>query len=960
MTEPVPWPRDPGHVRRAGISAFGISGTNAHVIIEEAPADLDTEPVPAAGPAGPGGPVLWVLSGRTPAALRDQARRLHERFASPAAEAAAATEAEDRSGTDTGAGAGAEAGSTRVDAVGVGAGLALTRSHFAHRAAVVAEDPADLLDGVAALARGELPRTAVRGRAVREARTAFLFSGQGSQRPGMGRELAATHPVFANALDEAGAAVEAASGVPLRPMLFAEQGSVQAEHLDRTEHTQPALFAFQFALLRLLESWSLRPDVVTGHSVGAITAACAAGVLTLSDAAALVVARGRLMGALPPGGGMVAVEATEEEVLASLRAAPLGSALALAAVNGPRAVVVSGPSEALTGWAEQWSARGRRTRTLRVSHAFHSPLMEPVIGELDALAATLTHADPRIPLVSDTSGTLAGPRTLAAPGYWGRHADRPVRFHDAVRTLRAEGVTAFLEIGPAAVLTTMVQACLEDGAGLLAVPALTRDAPEPEALLSAVAELHLHGAAEDLSGLFTGVDPRRVRLPTYPFQQRRYWIDGPAPRPEPAAPDDRAARAPHPPAEQDPTGVRDTAASAPLDVLDTVLAQVAHVLGYDDETPVPADATLLELGVDSMGAVRLQRRLRDVTGLDLPATLLVEHPTPTALAARLGPLLEDAPPGGPSTEGSSPPGNRTADDDPGAGPTDDDPAPTTADPAATGRESSPGPYAALVRTAHERDELAQVLPLLQTAARYRSTTVGEPLPDPEPLLVCDGSSAPGVVCVPSFLAGSGPHQFARLATGFHQRPRVTALALPGFGDDPRTPASWAELVDALASAALRSVGEAPVLLVGHSVGGVIAHAVAAALERAGHPVAGSVLIDTYAPVPEERSAVFSWAMGSVLDRDPEGRAVSEAAVLAMGGYLGLLDAWSEEPLTAPSLLVTAERPPAAAVDPAGPAWTLWRGAGTTTSVPGDHFSLLEAHAHDTARAIEGWLRKELS
>ncbi|MGK5642203.1 alpha/beta fold hydrolase, partial [Streptomyces sp. URMC 126] len=226
---------------------------------------------------------------------------------------------------------------------------------------------------------------------------------------------------------------------------------------------------------------------------------------------------------------------------------------------------------------------------------------------------------------------------------------------------------------------------------------------------------------------------------------------------------------------------------------------------------------------------------------------------------------------------------------------------------------------------------------------------------PRPVLVSDGPAAPAVVCVPSFLAGSGPHQFARFAAGFRHRLRMSALPLPGLDRAaPRRPASWRAAVDSLAAATAEAAAGAPVLLAGHSIGGALAHAVAAALERAGHPVAGAVLIDTYEPEPAQQREVFGWAMGRILSRLPD--APDEAAVLAMGGYLGLFDHWAADPLTAPTLLLAAERGPE---PPGGAEWRLWRAADTVLTVPADHFSLLEEDAAPTARAVEDWLRKEM-
>ncbi|MFJ3162603.1 type I polyketide synthase [Streptomyces kanasensis] len=971
LTEAVPWPRGE-RVRRAGVSSFGISGSNAHVVVEEAPPDASAGagegPEPAALPVVP-----WVLSARTPAALRAQAGRLHTHLTT-----------------------------ARPDAtpLQVGAALAHTRARFDHRAVLTGTTRTELLAGLAAFGAGELPGNAVLGVAARSRKTVFLFSGQGSQQAGAGRGLAAAHPVFADALDAARAELDRHLDLPLRRVMDAPEGSAEAELLHRTGWTQPALFALEVALYRLVESWGFTPDFLMGHSIGELSAAHVAGVLSLADASALVAARGRLMQALPEGGAMVAVEATEDEVLRSLRG---DDRLAVAAVNGPRSVVVSGATEPLAAWQRAWRERGRRTRRLRVSHAFHSPLMRPVLDELAAVAGSLSYRAPTVPIVSNVTGTLAEATDLTTPDYWVRHAERPVRFHDGVRRLEGAGVTAFLELGPGGVLTGMTRPCLRDPDAAVVVPALDGHAPEPAALMAALAELHTHGACGDLAALLPRDAARRVSLPTYAFQARRHWIDVPqtvrGTGPAPSA--DRADPAPggQGPADRDapeaPGGERD--------VLGLVRTQMALVLGYEDGARIDPDLTLPELGIDSLGAVRFQRRLATVTGLALPATLLVDHPTPAALAEHLRPLLAPSDPSAtPTPDATTPAPDTTSAPDTAAPPKavtapgatsapSDAPAPgapnaadlssTSGLSSATGtsghpstpnaartshdpsRPDAPAPGAgdgpaALLRDLHRRGRLGDAVPLLRTAAADLPTFTAADRPPgpPESVLVSDGPAAPAVVCVPSFLAGSGPHQFARFAAGFAHRPRMSALTLPGFGASPLVPGSWRAAVDSLAAAALHTAGGAPLVLAGHSIGGVLAHAAAASLERAGHRVEGVVLIDTYEPEPAQQQAVFAWAMGRVLARDG-GPAGLDDDVPAMGGYLRLFDDWTADPLTAPALLLTAEQGPDA---PDGAGWRLWRAAGTVAPVPGDHFSLLEDHAAHTARAVEEWLRKELS
>ena len=445
LTGQSPWP-DLDRVRRAGVSSFGLSGTNAHVILEE------PEPLPAPEPAPSPGTVPWLVSAKTEEALDGQLERL--------------TALTDASPLD------------------VGFSLATTRSGFEHRAV--------LLDG-AEVARG----TATRGS------PAFLFSGQGSQRLGMGRDLYERFPAFAEALD----AIE--EHLDVRAVMWGED----ADRLNDTEFAQPALFAVEVALFRLVESWGIRPDFLAGHSIGEIAAAHVAGVLSLEDACVLVKARGRLMQALPPGGAMVAIQATEDEVTPHLT-----ESVSIAAVNGPSSVVISGAEDAVLAVAAEFA--DRKTNRLRVSHAFHSPLMDPMLEDFRAVAGGLTFRAPRIPIVSTVTGEIAAPDELRAPEYWVRQVRATVRFADGVARLDGEGVTSYLELGPDAVLSAMAA---ETAGDATFVPALREERDEETTLLAAVAGLHVHGTKVDWTAFFAGTGARRVDLPTYAFQRRRYW-----------------------------------------------------------------------------------------------------------------------------------------------------------------------------------------------------------------------------------------------------------------------------------------------------------------------------------------------------------------------------------------------------------------------------------------------------
>ncbi|MEV0537529.1 type I polyketide synthase, partial [Kitasatospora sp. NPDC050463] len=466
LTEQVAWP-EVERPRRAAVSSFGISGTNAHVILEQGPAE-------APGVSSQAGPVPVVLSGRTASALRAQAVRLLRHVEAEAAE----------------------------DVAGLGFSLATTRAALDHRAVVVAVDAAELQRGLLALAAGEPDAGVVTGSATNGS-WAFLFAGQGAQRVGMGRALYERFPVFARALDEV------LELVGIRGEFF---GAV-AEALEGTGVAQPVLFAFEVALFRLWASWGVRPDAVAGHSVGEIAAAHVAGVLSLEDACTLVAARGRLMQALPAGGVMVAVEASEEEVLPLL-----DDAVSLAAVNGPTSVVVSGAEGAVERVVA--ALADRRSRRLRVSHAFHSPLMEPMLDEFRQVLAGLSFEAPTLRFVSTVTGAPVT-EEIATPDYWVEHARKAVRFADAVQSLHADGVETFVELGPDGVLSAMGSSVVPAG---VFVASVRRDRDECVSVLTALAHAHVRGAGVDWQAVFGRSEPPRLGLPTYAFQHQRFWM----------------------------------------------------------------------------------------------------------------------------------------------------------------------------------------------------------------------------------------------------------------------------------------------------------------------------------------------------------------------------------------------------------------------------------------------------
>ncbi|GAA5009943.1 hypothetical protein GCM10023257_66060 [Streptomyces hyderabadensis] len=460
LTEAREWPAG-DRPRRAGVSSFGISGTNAHVILEQGPSVSADEPVVV----GDGRPVVWTVSARDVQGVRAQVSRLVSYLA-------------DR---------------PELHPSDIGLSLGTTRAALEYRVAVSGTSRDDLL---AALEK-VVPERRMSGG------TAFLFSGQGAQRLGMGRELYTSFPVFAEAFDAAVTELDRHLERPLREVVWGEDAAL----LERTVFTQAALFAFESALFRLWESWGVSPDVLVGHSIGELTAAYVAGVWSLEDAARLVAARGRLMDALPEGGAMVAVEATEDEV-----APHLDGEVSLAAVNAPGSVVLSGEEKAVLAVAERFA--DRRTRRLRVSHAFHSPLMEPMLADFEAVARELTYSEPRLSIAS----TVAPDADLTDPAYWVGQVRSTVRFADAVVELGRRGVVSAVELGPDAVLAPLT------GEVCTAVAASRRDRDEVLEAVGALGRVHALGVAVDWAAFYAGTGARRVDLPTYAFQRRHYWF----------------------------------------------------------------------------------------------------------------------------------------------------------------------------------------------------------------------------------------------------------------------------------------------------------------------------------------------------------------------------------------------------------------------------------------------------
>ncbi|MEV6609028.1 beta-ketoacyl synthase N-terminal-like domain-containing protein [Kutzneria sp. NPDC051319] len=595
LTESLPWMVD--RVRRAGVSSFGVSGTNAHVIVEQAPE------IPAEPRVTPNATVPLVLSAKSPESLRGQAERLVALL---------------DNGDD--------------NLVDVAFSLLTARPSWNHRAVIVAADRAEAVAGAGALARGESAANLITGRAA-AGKLAVLFSGQGSQRAQMGRGLHATYPVFAQAFDEACLALDKALhghvDRPVADVVFDDDPT----DLNRTIHTQPALFAIEVALFRLVESWGIRPDFVAGHSIGEIAAAHVAGVLDLPAAATLVAARARLMQGLPTtGGAMIAVQAGEDEVTPLLT-----PRVSIAGLNGPTSIVVSGDEQDALAVAEHFSSLGRKTKRLAVSHAGHSPRMDDMMAEFAEALADVRFDEPSLPVVSNVTGRLTETGELRSPDYWVRHVRLPVRFLDGIRTLEERGVTTFLELGPSGVLTGMVPHCLTgDPTATAAVPVLRGADTEVADVVGALGRLHARAVAVDWGRFFAPSGPRPVALPSYSFDHKRFWLvsGGNAMEVTHAVSSD----------EGQSESLADRLAGLSADEQNKVLSELvitetAIALGEAATAEVGPDSPFFEIGFNSLSAVELRNRFCELTGLTLTPMLLFDHPTPAMLVDHLRAVL---------------------------------------------------------------------------------------------------------------------------------------------------------------------------------------------------------------------------------------------------------------------------------------------------------------------------------
>lgn len=900
------WPVVAGRPRRAGVSSFGFGGTNAHVIVEEAGSvGADTVSGRADVGGSGGGVVAWVISGKTASALAAQAGRLGRYVrARPA-----------------------------LDVVDVGYSLVSTRSVFDHRAVVVGQTRDELLAGLAGVVAGRPEAGVVCGVGKPAGKTAFVFAGQGSQWLGMGSELYAAYPVFAEALDAVVDELDRHLRYPLRDVIWRHDQDL----LNTTEFAQPALFAVEVALYRLLMSWGVRPGLVLGHSVGELAAAHVAGALCLPDAAMLVAARGRLMQALPAGGAMFAVQAREDEV-----APMLGHDVSIAAVNGPASVVISGAHDAVSAIADRLRGQGRRVHRLAVSHAFHSALMEPMIAEFTAVAAELSVGLPTIPVISNVTGQLVAD-DFASADYWARHIRAVVRFGDSVRSAHCAGASRFIEVGPGGGLTSLIEASLAD-AQIVSVPTLRKDRPEPVSVMTAAAQGFVSGMGLDWASVFSGYRPKRVELPTYAFQHQKFWL-----APAPSVSDPTAAGqigASDGGAELlASSGFAARLAGRSADeqlaaAIEVVCEHAAAVLGRDGAAGLDAGQAFADSGFNSLSAVELRNRLTAVTAVTLPATAIFDHPTPTELAQYLITQIDGH---GSSAAAAANPAERI--------------------------DALTDLFLQACDAGRDADGWKMVALASNTRERMRSPVRNNV--SKNVALLADGISDVVVICIPTLTVLSDQREYRDIANAMTGRHSVYSLTLPGFDSSDALPQNADMIVETVSNAIIDVVGgSCRFVLSGYSSGGVLAYALCSHLsvKHQRNPL-GVALIDTYLP-----SQIANPSMNEGFSPNDTGKGLSREVIrvarmlnrltatrlTAAATYAAIFQAWEPGRSMAPVLNIVAKDRIATVENLREERINRWRTAAaeaaySVAEVPGDHFGMMSTSSEAIATEIHDWI-----
>jgi acyl transferase domain-containing protein len=941
LSEPVGW--TPGErPRRAGISSFGVSGTNVHMIVEEAPPPSGSAPLTStpsgsarvtSTPSDPPhvtvdsprsdlgllkeGVTPCTISAKSVQALREQAARLRDWLA-------------ERPDSDV---------------LDIGCSLASTRSAFDYRAVVLAADLPELIAGADALARGEASVSI--GHVVNPGKgdIAFVFPGHGSQWAGMALQLLEGSPVFARHIRACEEALRPHQGWALTDVLLQAPG---APSLERIDVVQPVLFATMVSLAGLWRACGVVPDAVVGHSQGEIAAAHVAGGLSLEDAARIVALRSRVLAKLAGKGAMSSVALGAGDLEAWL--VRYSGRVVIAVANGPRSTVLSGDADALAELAEACATEGIRVkRVVGAVGAGHSPVVESLREQLLEACSQLRPRSGGVPLYSTVTAERMDTELVDAE-YWYRNAREPVRFEQTMRRLLDDGFREFVELSPHPLLATAmvdtIDEALEKPEETCIVGSLRRDDGGARRLLTSLGEAWSSGVDVDWSAIFMGSGAREVALPTYAFQRERYWfmppVDGPAGPALRIAGGGDGLSTPATGLTGDGALLGELADARPEEreglILQAVREQIAAVLVDLSADTVDPEANLLELGFDSISAMELRSRLNGVTSLRIPMSVLFERPTPAVLASHIAARLANLP--ADQQNGSQgqawPPFAETATHD-----------------------GASGTLVEMLRHARDSGATFQFTEMLTAASKFRPAFNALAARDIE--LECptlsEGSAFNELICLPTALALSGPHQYVGFARAFHGERTVSALELPGFAPGAAVPDSLEAVVEALARAVERRACDAPPVLVGYSSGGWLANALASRLERDGSSasVAAVVLLDSYPAGAQASGESLLGALIGALTDDMLGF-VSDDRLTAMGAYLRLLSDWRPLETVAPTLLVKAAEPLPGVTGEDERRWDL---TCREIEVPGNHLTMLEQHVDATTRAVREWLTTTL-
>nr|AEU17898.1 putative type I PKS [Streptomyces antibioticus] len=897
------WP-DAGRARRSAVSAFGMSGTNAHVILEQSVEQKgdrlgDGERWPAVVDRSTVLPVLpFTVSAPTAGALAVQVRQLLSHVS-------------ERPDTDV---------------LDLAYSLATTRAHHAHRAVVLGRRLDELTATLARLGNDEPTPDAITGRTVPNATTAFLFPGQGSQWHRMGAELLESSAVFR---DQVAACEEALAPFVDWSLTSVLRGEPQAASLERVDVLQPTLVAVMISLAELWRSYGVTPSAVAGHSQGEIAPAWLSGALSLSDAMRVVALRSRALKELSGLGGMASVALPAEQVREMLAA--WGGRLEVGALNGTQSTVVSGDPDALAELLVECAARDIRAQRIPVDYASHSSQVERI---RDQVVDSLEEVRPRpveVPFVSGVTGDWVDAEAGRLDAeYWYRSLREAVRFERATRSLLADGHRVLVEVSPHPVLIGGVRETVDDGGGTASVlGTLRRDEGGMTRFLHALAEAHVAGAGVDWHAVFEGTGARRTELPGYAFQRDRYWLDSVMPAIGPTI----AQAADSPGALAGRLAALSPAERA--DALESLIAgYVAVVLKYPSAADVPVEETFRDLGFESVTAIELRNRIAAATGVDVKLTDVLNYPTVTDLAEFVGERLPEADLAGPGL-------------------------PAAADAPAESSDS----IATLYLRGVEAGRTRQAMGLARAASLLR-TTFGPEQDGAKASLsrLTTGTAGLPLVCTVAPVAPLTDAAYSFLASALPEPRDVWTVRPPGFGEGEPLPATLTDLFEAQRRALVEQLDGDAIVVVGYSSGGWLAHGLAAHLEAAGRPAAAVVLFDVYLPVSQldtvwtrflqeqaSRSGTLSGGRSATLSNE----------LSAMGGYHGLFDGWRPGRISAPTLHIRASEALPGLSLPAPDAMFPPELCHSSASLPGNHFTMLSQHSEAAAKTVNDWLAEVL-